>query len=344
MRRFQCPKCENEVHFDNRQCVVCTTQFGYLPSADKMLALSGGNDETYPCENRNVIGCNWLCEGVTNLNQCLSCRHTTKLPDLSVSENLRQFTLLERAKRQLFYSIMKFRLPLYRSTESAEGYLHFELLGDEIDSEGEIERVMTGHKQGRITINIAEADDATREKIRKAHGEPYRTLIGHFRHEIAHFYWDKLVAGKQSIDEFRAIFGDERADYSDALKVYYKKSAPHGWSKSFVSAYATAHPWEDFAETWAHYFHMISGLETAYAYGISPQPVKDSAPYMVLISDPFDVIDLRILVDHWVTLTVAMNEMNRSIGNFDYYPFVLSDSIFRKLKFVHDLIGAHTKN
>lgn len=305
-----------------------------------MLALSSKDSEIYPCENRNVIGCNWLCEGVTGLNQCLSCRHTTRSPDLDNSENLRQFTLLERAKRQLFYSIMKFRLPLFKSTESAEGYLHFELLADKTDSDGEIERVMTGHSRGRITINIAEADDATRERIRKAHGEPYRTLIGHFRHEIAHFYWDKLVAKKHSIEEFRSIFGDERADYSKALKAYYKNSAPPGWSKSYVSAYATAHPWEDFAETWAHYFHMISGLETAYAYGISPQPLKEDAPHMVLISDPFHVRDLKILVDHWVTLTVAMNEMNRSIGNFDYYPFVLSDSIFRKLKFVHDLIGS----
>jgi hypothetical protein len=344
MRRFLCPHCNNQVHFNNSQCVSCGSVLGYAPLLDQMLLLNGelavSGSPSSPCANRDLIGCNWLCESGTHSELCLSCLHTTKIPDTSDDENRRRWARLERAKRRLFYALIKFRLPLAAERDNSEGCLHFELLGDELHPDGNEKRVMTGHHNGRITINIDEADDAIREKNRAVLGEPYRTLIGHFRHEVAHYYWDRLIAGRNVIDACRACFGDERQDYSETLKAYYANGPAPGWQQSYVSGYASAHPWEDFAETWAHYFHMVGGLETAYAYGLNPQPLRLGAPVLVQLEDPYHVSDHEQLVEHWIPLTVAMNAMNRSMGNRDYYPFVLSPRISEKLKFVHDLIEA----
>lgn len=342
MRRFLCPSCGNEVYFANTQCVRCCALLGYLPAQDRLQVIP--EDMAYapaaaPCANRDSIACNWLTEdGHDPL--CLSCRHTTKIPNISDDKKRAQWARLERSKRRLLYAIIKLKLPLETDPEGEKGFLHFEFLGDAIGKDGKAERVMTGHYQGRITINIAEADDAIREKNRTDMGEPYRTLIGHFRHELGHYYWDKLITGKPTESAFRVIFGDERQDYGEALKAYYKHGPRADWSRSFVSTYASAHPWEDFAETWAHYFHMVGGLETAYAYGIAPQPLDANTPKLVQLEDPYHVEDVQTLIDHWLPLTVAMNAMNRSIGNHDYYPFVLSTEILGKLKFVHDLIAA----
>jgi len=311
-----------------------------------MLALPA--EQTWPmsgpaghvlCSNRDLIGCNWVSEFSATSKLCQSCAHTIKIPDISVDEKRLQWSRLERAKRRLFYAIIKLKLPLNNGGDSSEGALRFELVGDGFHPNGQKKRVMTGHDNGLITINIAEADDALREKNRIAMGEPYRTLIGHFRHEVGHYYWDKLVDKDGVIDEFRACFGDERQDYSQALEVYYANGPVPNWVDSYVSAYATAHPWEDFAETWAHYFHMVGGLETAYAYGLNPQPLQKGAPYLEQLTDPYHVSDYAQLLSHWVPITVAMNAMNRSIGNSEYYPFTLSQSVADKLKFIHTLIA-----
>lgn len=348
MRRFVCSQCGNEIHFSNTQCVQCSSFLGYRPSTDEIILLAVGDDgfaastaDYLPCKNRQVIDCNWICEAGSGEHLCLSCVHTTKIPNLAIEQNVALWDRLERAKRRVFYAIIKFGLPLVEQVDVEESNLHFELLGDEtgkVDEDGKPVRVMTGHSQGKITININEADDAIRERNRIAMGEPYRTLIGHFRHEIAHFYWDKLVANQPCLDSFRTVFGDERANYSKALKAHYKDGPKPNWQHNYVSAYAGAHPWEDFAETWAHYFHMVSGLETAYQYDIDPQPIYRDAPALTELADPYDAVDLGQLLDRWVPLTVAMNAMNRSIGNRDYYPFVLSDAIREKLRFIHDLI------
>lgn len=348
MRRFLCPNCSNEVHFSNSQCVQCSSFLGYVPSRDEITLLNAGADgfagatgDYVTCANRTSINCNWVCESGKEDHLCLSCCHTTKSPDITDETNRERWDRLERAKRRLIYAIKKFGLPLEDHFEAADGVLHFELLADEIgkvDEDGKPVRVMTGHFNGKITININEADDAIRVRNRVALGEPYRTLIGHFRHEVAHYYWDKLVAHQPTLDAFRALFGDEREDYGDALKAHYDNGPKPDWQKTYVSAYAGAHPWEDFAETWAHYFHMVSGLETAYAYAINPQAIRIGAPQLVQLKDPYHVTDLQQLLDHWVPLTVAMNAMNRSIGNQDYYPFVLSAAIYEKFDFIHRLI------
>lgn len=292
------------------------------------------------CGNRELINCNWICESNNASSLCQSCSHTVKIPDISVVEKRLQWSKLERAKRRLFYALIKFGLPLAAEGAETEGTLRFELLGDRTSANGKKKRVMTGHDNGLITINIAEADDAIREKNRIAMGEPYRTLIGHFRHEVGHYYWDRLVDQNGIIDKFRATFGDERRDYSESLKVYYENGPTDNWVSAYVSAYAGAHPWEDFAETWAHYLHMVGGLETAYAYGLNPQSSKNNAPQYEQLTDPYHVSDYAQLLSHWIPITVAMNAMNRSIGNSDYYPFALSPPVSQKLGFIHDLIGS----
>ena len=347
MRRFLCPACGNELHFGNTQCVQCSALVGYLPSGDYLFELSSqngtagqGEGAPRPCANRAVIHCNWLCESDGD-SLCFSCRLTTKIPDISNETNRIRWGRLERAKRRLVYSLLKLRLPLDRPASGAEQALRFELLGDEIDRRGKLERVMTGHAQGRITINIAEADDAIREKTRTDMGEPYRTLIGHFRHEVGHYYWDKLVAGKPVEAACRACFGDERRSYSEALETYYRDGPAPDWQARYVSAYASAHPWEDFAETWSHYLHMVAGLEAAYAYGLNPQPMQADQPRRVQFENPYHVENGRDLIDHWIPLTVAMNAMNRAVGNHDFYPFALTPAILDKLVFIHDLIAAN---
>ncbi|RUS60319.1 hypothetical protein EGN72_08825 [Pseudorhodobacter sp. E13] len=357
MRRFQCPVCTTEVHFGNSHCGHCGAGLGYLPRHDQMQALPLGGGSPTPCANREVIGCNWLCDsggdgggdgdGNGGASLCLSCRHTMKIPNTADTERQNQWARLERAKRRLFYSLLKFNLPLSDSPDGTAGSLQFELLGDETRPDGAQKRVMTGHDNGRITINIDEADDVTRERNRAALGEPYRTLIGHFRHEVAHYYWDKLIAGTDRLAACRACFGDEQQDYAQSLAAHYANGPAPDWPQSFVSAYASAHPWEDFAETWAHYFHMVGGLETAQAYGLDPKSLTEPAAQasqasqtpLAWLPNPYHATDCDELIARWVPLTIAMNAMNRSMGNRDYYPFVLTPAIARKLRFIHDLIA-----
>ena len=276
MKRFACPNCNNEIYFENSTCVSCQSQIGYLSSRSEMLAapidatawISNGNSYVR-CSNFLAIGCNWFADDTGASALCRSCQHTRTIPDLSVDGNTQRWSRLEAAKRSLFYSIDCFGLSPEQPSGRYLPDLWFEFKADEVTPAGNREAVLTGHDRGLITLNIAESDDAEREKRRTGMGEPYRTLIGHFRHEIGHYYWDRLVANSPYLDQFRQIFGDERQDYAKALEVHYESGAPANWEQTYVSAYATSHPWEDFAETWAHAFHMVDGLETAEAYGIA---------------------------------------------------------------------------
>lgn len=340
MQRFSCPTCNNELHFDNVVCLSCGSSVAYdVKNGTMLVAYSGSwtspanNQIISACNHRDLINCNWLVEGQTS-KPCLSCSHTVIIPDLSRPENLDRWQRLERAKRLLFYSLIKFNLPLEENTDSQIHQLRFELKADVLTVDGVKIPTVTGHDNGRITINIEESDDGVRELHRVAMGEPYRTLIGHFRHEIGHYYWDLLVGEKGDIAQFRAIFGDERESYGDALQRHYASGPPPQWQSKFVTAYASAHPWEDFAETWAHYFHMVDGLETAESYNLGE--LKGNLKQA--IGGPYQEAQFRNLLESWVPLTVAMNAMNRSIGNHDFYPFVLTDEISRKLEFVHALI------
>jgi hypothetical protein len=200
---------------------------------------------------------------------------------------------------------------------------------------------MTGHDNGLITINLAEADDSERERQRHQMGEPYRTLLGHFRHEIAHYYWSRLIASSDRLPEFRDLFGDERKDYARALQDHYAKGPPEDWPSHYVTAYASSHPWEDFAETWAHYFHMVDTLETARAFGVSLRPkVAKGADLTAKIDfDPYRS-EMERIIEAWLPLTFAVNSINRSMGQPDLYPFVVTPTVIAKLTFVHDRIRA----
>ena len=202
--------------------------------------------------------------------------------------------------------------------------------------------IMTGHEDGVITLNIEEADDVTRERVREQMGEPYRTLVGHFRHETGHYYWDRLVDGTSWLDGFRELFGDDRSDYGEALRLYHAQGPQPDWPARFVSAYASSHPWEDWAETWAHYLHMMDTLATAMSFGLNHKgadlifdPIRSDLLYRP--QDPGAKGFLSFL-NAWVELTAVMNELSRGMGQHDFYPFALPKSAVAKLQFIHMLV------
>lgn len=347
MRLFACSHCSSTVFFDNSACVTCGSRLGFHPGMLNMTALAstagGFVDAVHPeipvrlCANAQTGACNWLIEEGESGDFCRACRHNLTIPNLDKPENVENWQRIEAAKRNLFYSLIRFGLRAPTRAEDAEHGLAFEFLSDDGNEDGT--PVLTGHAEGVITLNIAEGSDAEREARRVNLGEPFRTLIGHFRHEIGHYYWDRLIRDRGRIDDFRAVFGDESRDYGEALQAYYKAGAPAGWDQSFISTYATSHPWEDFAETWAHYFHMVDALETAHAYGLrtDPRTVADD-PALTRTFDSYRARDIGVLADAWIPLTLAVNSINRSMGQRDLYPFVLSDPIVAKLGFVHGLI------
>ena len=219
--------------------------------------------------------------------------------------------------------------------------LAFDFLADPDASREDNPKVMTGHAEGLITIHIAEADDAERERRRRDMGEPYRTLLGHFRHEVGHYYWERLVHGGPWHQAFRALFGDEREDYGESLARHHAAGPPADWRERFVSAYASAHPWEDWAETWAHYLHLIDTLETAHAFNLRLRPQAGADPTLAMVADfdPYGDVSFDSLIRAWLPLTYAVNSLNRSMGQPDLYPFALAPPVVDKLRFVHELVG-----
>lgn len=347
MKLFKCQACGNTVYFENASCVVCGHGLGFAPDAGVISTLvpEGGAfsalvnpSRAYRlCENAEACGCNWLVAAEDTNPLCLCCRHTRTVPNLAAPGNREAWTKIERAKRHLFYSLLQWRLPAPTRAEDPAGGLVFDLLADGA------QKVLTGHDNGLITLNIAEADDAERESRRVAMGEPYRTLLGHMRHEIGHYYWDRLVRDEGRQEACRAVFGDERADYGEALQRHHGEGAPADWPNAFISAYATCHPFEDFAETWAHYMHIVDTLETASAFGLSVRPklvtgeeARDELRIDVVFN-PYRDGGVEDLVRAWAPVTLAMNSLNRSLGQPDVYPFVLSKPVVDKLGFIHGL-------
>ena len=333
MKLFSCPACGATLHFDNALCGRCGTAVGYDPGSNAMVAIG---DSHALCANAAHGACNWIVpasggEGAL----CRACIHNDTIPDLSIGANLANWQEIERAKKRLFYQLIRWNLPLVTRAEDPAHGLAFRFLADD----DAFDPVMTGHENGIITIALAEADEQERERRRAGLGEPYRTLLGHFRHEIAHHYWDVLVTDGPARDIVRAAFGDDTVDYAAALQAHYAGGAPAGWQNEFVSAYASSHPWEDFAETWAHYFHIVDTLETASAFGLTlAPPVADPPLAAQVTGDPYTEADTARLVGLWVPLSVALNSLNRSMGGRDAYPFVLTPTITGKLDVVARLV------
>jgi hypothetical protein len=349
MKLFECQKCGQLLYFENTRCENCGSRLGYLraretlsvvePAGKDWRALAEPRKRYRFCANAEYDVCNWLVDRTQPSDYCMACRHNQTVPDLTIPENVARWRKIEFAKHRLMYSLLKLQLPLATREEDPDGLAFEFLVHGAAMPDGTVAPVMTGHANGVITINLDEADDAARERTRNEMAEPYRTLLGHFRHEIGHYYWDRLIANSDRLEKFRATFGDERRDYGEALQQHYANGAPADWQNNFVSTYASSHPWEDFAETWAHYFHIIDTLESARAFGIIVLPrVAAGAELATTISfDPHNA-KVKPIIDAWTGLSIAVNEINRSMGLPDLYPFVLAPAVVVKLTFIHGCI------
>ena len=333
MKRFVCA-CGSPMFFENSYCLACDRPVGFDPGSLELLSLEisgggryravGGSPEQAfaHCHNRVEHDvCNWLVPAEAEQDYCVSCRLNAVIPALESGKNRLLWARLEAAKRRMIFDLLRLGLPLQQPDSAM---LSFRFLEDQRHNPNVSESfVVTGHMGGSITINVAEADDSVRHAVREDMQERYRTLLGHFRHESAHFYFHPMVAGDdEALQEFRGLFGDEREDYDTAMERFYAiKDTRITWQGRYVSAYASSHPWEDWAETWAHYLHIRDTLETAVAWSVVPTPdtARDSDQWL----------------DTWMDLSVILNELNRSMGTDDPYPFVLSQLVADKLSFVH---------
>jgi len=370
MRAFACPRCGHMVYFENDRCLRCGAGLGFDPRSHEMVLMADGVEAPldpgvadsigsdarpepvsagYRCANQLLAGCNWVLADRDPAGLCLSCRITRTRPndaDLGGDPHVAQrFTETEAAKRRLVFQLLELNLPLdtYHDTE---GGLAFDFL---IRKD---EPVLIGHEDGVITIDLAESDDAYRERMRAQLSEAYRTMLGHLRHEVGHYYWDALVEPHTAVlDAFRALFGDDRVDYTESLERHYG-GPQKAWDQHYVSAYASAHPWEDWAETWAHYLHIRDTLQTAASYGVivtgprfqpaSPAPpgrATAAAEASLMAAPSIDSgASLDEILADWLPLTYALNAINRSMGDNDLYPFVLSPNVIEKLRFVHQRV------
>jgi hypothetical protein len=292
------------------------------------------------CANAALDICNWMVDADDVHELCIACRHNRLVPNVDTPDGVNRWRRIDQAQRHLFYSLLRLRLPHPDRKQDPVGGLVFDFLEDKVDSMGMVEPAMTGHEEGLIAIRAAEADDVTREMARMSMHEPYRTLLGHFRHETGHFVWNKLVRNRDDFDGFRAIFGDEREDYDTALQRHYESGPRQNWQTCFISAYASSHPWEDFAECFAHYLHIVDTLETARSFGLAIDPRGHEEMASEVDFDPYRANNAEQLVSAWVPLSVAVNSIQRSMGQPDFYPFVLSPPVVEKLEYLHRLIQA----
>ena len=334
----RCPNCNGFAFLDGLQCTQCDARLAYhFPSlsfaqlADETTVIDG--EVWRACSNRDW-GCNWLVGDHEQAARCFSCRLSRRLPDRDDTIAWEKLKDTGIAKRRLLVQLAELRLPIVAFYEQ-EGGLGFDLL-----SSYSGERVIIGHANGIITLDLAETLDDHREALRVKLGEPYRTMLGHFRHEIGHYYQRVLITTDEQWDACRALFGDERASYQDAIKRHYATGAPEGWNASFLSEYATMHPWEDFAETFAHYLHITGALGTAASAGVVLDASRVQGIVEQNVVPEFDYRELGIerMLHDWRWLSLMFNRVNRSMGQHDLYPFSLPEPVVEKLAFVHELI------
>jgi hypothetical protein len=355
MKTFHCQYCGHPIFFENIECLKCESALAFLPDRLNMAAIEqvpGSDDELWRprtrskkahgaryryCHNHTAQNaCNFAVPADDPNPLCVACRLTHMIPDLSLPENPQRWYRLENAKRRLFYTLAKLGLVAKCPPNGEADGPVFEFLADLPG-----QPVMTGHSEGVITINVAEADEDERVRRRIEMHEPYRTLLGHFRHESGHYYWDRLIADGGRTESFREVFGDEQQDYQQALQDHYARGGTvPDWKDSFVSEYASSHPWEDWAETWAHYLHMVDLLETAASYNMKlTVPGQDVEVEDVVNPLETGQPDFDTLVEQWVPVTLLVNSLNRSLGQDDAYPFALSGGALEKLRYVHDVIS-----
>jgi hypothetical protein len=358
-RAYHC-FCGAPIFFRNSRCLSCERELAYEPGSARMVALQGfasiagaytveadpSGKLYHRCSNfSRAAGCNWLVplEHFHGAGLCIACSLNRTIPHQDDPENQRLWARIEAAKRRLVSQLLALGLPVQSREASpwqdAQQGLAFDFLRDWPD-----QPITTGHASGVITVNAIEADDAERERVRTALHEPYRTLLGHLRHEVGHYYWERLVAHTDWLSTFRELFGDERAGYAAALQRHYTQGAPSDWREKHVSPYASSHPWEDWAETWAHYLHMRDALDTAASFGLEADAVelRIQAYSSAALWDSQRAGAERFLrlINAWLRMTSVLNELSDSMGQNAFYPFVLSRSVVAKLQLVHEVIEA----
>jgi hypothetical protein len=346
---YRC-QCGRPIFFRNSLCLACGVPLGYEPDRAEVRSLQpaanqgtwqlSGESSASPvyrrCENfDSPAGCNWLVPAEHPSTLCIACRLNRTIPDLDDPDNCVYWRMIEIAKRRVVAQLLAIGLPVQSKVEEdPERGVMFDFLRTPPGSPP----IMTSHGNGLITLNIEEADDSYREGVRNRMHEPYRTLLGHFRHEIGHYYWDRLIDGTPWHEKFRELFGDERTDYASALRKNYESGPPPNWSDRFISTYAAAHPWEDWAECWAHYLHLVDSLDTAIGLGMGADNIEpDTEPFALedlYAPDEPDAMHVLSLVNGWMDLVTALNELARSMGHRDFYPFVMSRTVLRKLHFI----------
>ncbi|MBB6628134.1 putative zinc-binding metallopeptidase [Nocardioides sp. KIGAM211] len=325
MKAFRCRVCDNPLYFENSVCVSCGSSLGFsreeraiVPVDENGRYVDASGAGWFVCASLNLSGCTWLTPVQGGLCSC--CRLTRTRPSDDDVEGLENFPAAEQAKRHLVFELDTLGFPVIGKDQDEVNGLAFDLLSS-VE-----ENVVIGHENGVITIDLAESDDAYREKVRAQLAEPYRTMLGHFRHEVGHYYEWQLVQGDERFNRCRELFGDESKDYQAEIDRHYEEGPPAGWEEEYISTYATMHPFEDFAETWAHYLHICDTIESAGEYGLTA------------VSSPRLFSNFRdLVVGVWVPLSIALNMINRSMGKEDLYPFVIPAPVLDKLDFVASL-------
>lgn len=342
MQKFRCD-CGNDLFFGSTQCLRCGCEVGYDPAAGIMRRIAP-DQGVRRCENglRHQI-CNWTVTPELDAGLCAACRLNRIIPDLSRPSNVVLWGRVEAAKRRLLYTLLRLGIGIPSRAEDPRNGLTFEIVSTALNPS-----VTTGHLNGVITINLEEADDTYRQIHRQLLGENQRTLLRHFRHESAHYLWSRFLSnldwGDPNRQGFRETFGDEWRDYAEALSAHYQQGPPEGWPLQFVSRYAAAHPWEDWAETWAHYLQMLDGLESCDALGVQAAqltlpmerlPVQAGWLSTHLLHVPDENDGFLALLQRWICLSSVLNEIADSLGEPPPCPLVISVPIAQKLRLAH---------
>ena len=335
MRDFACPQCGQRLAFENSMCLSCRSDVAFDPARTTFVLVDADGvalDTATPhrrCANQHRSACNWVVDDADGNPLCRSDRLTRTLPPEDDSEAMAAYADAEQAKRRLVVELLELGLPIVGRDADPQTGLAFDL------KSSRNEQVLTGHANGLITLNLAEGDDVHREQLRISMGEPYRTVLGHFRHEIGHYYFFKLIGTGPLRADFEELFGDPDASYQDALDRHYSEGPPAGWESDFVSSYATMHPAEDWAETFAHYLHIRDTIDTAAAFGFAPSGAA-------LDRELPGETGFDRLIQLWLPLSWSLNMINRSMGHKDLYPFVLPAKVLTKMTLVHRAVSATT--
>ncbi|MFG6492011.1 putative zinc-binding metallopeptidase [Microbacterium sp. P03] len=334
----RCPYCRHFVYLDTLTCPECDGTIAFHVISRQFFGVYNGrvviDGETWhTCSNRGWQ-CNWLVRDDAPAGRCIACRLTRRRPPSDDTVALEKLAKTEEAKRRLLLQLADLGLPIV-PWDVRPGGLGFDFLS----SLSQGERIMIGHANGIISLDLAESLDDRREALRIRLGEPYRTMLGHLRHEVGHYFQNVLLTDDAAWTRCRALFGDERASYQEALTRHYASGAPAGWRDEYISEYATMHPWEDFAETFAHYLHITGTLQTAAAIGIHLDAATTNARDTdVIPRESYRDESVHQLLGDWEWMSQAFNRINRAMGFGDLYPFDIVPTVRTKLGFVHEMV------